>query len=121
MSFPAAVIILSNAMPPEHQGLAASLVNTVVNYSISIGLGMAGTVESHVNDSGTDLLKGYRGAWYLGIGLASIGVVVAVCLTLSWQETKKGKTRDEKAEQKEKKMRGARKLSLPNSENKGSR
>ncbi|CAD6633530.1 EM14S01-3B_G0005400.mRNA.1.CDS.1 [Saccharomyces cerevisiae] len=39
MSFPAATIILSNSMSAEHQGLAASLVNTVINYSISIGLG----------------------------------------------------------------------------------
>ena len=31
MSFPAASIILSNHMPPEHQGLAQSLVSTVVN------------------------------------------------------------------------------------------
>ena len=45
MSFPAATIILSNFMPREHQGLAASLVNTIVNYSISIGLGIGGTVE----------------------------------------------------------------------------
>jgi hypothetical protein len=48
MSFPAATVILSNAMPKEHQGLAASLVNTMVNYSISIGLGIAGTVEANV-------------------------------------------------------------------------
>ena len=77
MSFPSACIILSNAMPPEHQGMAASLVNTAVNYSISIGLGMAGTVESHVNHNGQDVLRGYRGAWYLGIGLGGLGMAVA--------------------------------------------
>ena len=48
MSFPAASVILSNHMAAEHQGLAMSLVNTVVNYSISIALGIAGTVESNV-------------------------------------------------------------------------
>ncbi|KAH7142585.1 major facilitator superfamily transporter [Dactylonectria estremocensis] len=46
MSFPAATIVLSRAMPRRHQGLAASLVNTFVNYSISIGLRFAGTVDS---------------------------------------------------------------------------
>lgn len=66
-------------MPREHQGIAASLVNTAVNYSISIGLGMAGTVEGHVNKDGRDMLKGYLGAWYLGIGLGALGMVVSVC------------------------------------------
>ncbi|RAL58306.1 hypothetical protein DID88_006418 [Monilinia fructigena] len=59
MSFPAATILLSNSMHKDHQGLAASLVNTVVNYSISIGLGIAGTVEIHVNNDGKDVLRGY--------------------------------------------------------------
>jgi MFS family permease len=80
MSFPAATILLSNRMRREEQGVAASLVNTVVNYSISIGLGMAGTIEGRVGGVGTQegLLKGYRGAWYLGIGLAGLGVVTAL-------------------------------------------
>jgi hypothetical protein len=42
ISFPASTLILSNSMPKEHQGLAASIVATFVNYSISIGLGIAG-------------------------------------------------------------------------------
>jgi len=82
MSFPSACIILSNNMAHEHQGIAASLVNTAVNYSISIGLGMAGTVEGRVNDGGHDVLKGYRGAWYLGIGLGSLGMAVSICFIL---------------------------------------
>ncbi|KPM42228.1 Drug resistance protein [Neonectria ditissima] len=78
MSFPAATIVLSRAMPRQHQGLAASLVNTFVNYSISIGLGFAGTVDSQVNDGGKDVLRGYRGAFYMGVGLSGLGVVVAL-------------------------------------------
>lgn len=78
MSFPSATIMLSDSMPPANQGLAASLVNTAVNYSISIGLGFAGTVEAHVNDGGLNKLKGYRGAWYLGIGLSGLGIFVAI-------------------------------------------
>jgi MFS family permease len=95
MSFPSGVIVLSNHMPPEHQGLAASLINTVVNYSISIGLGMAGTVESHVNSGGTHLLQGYRGAWYLAIGLDVLGIFLAILLILSWRATAKSKARTE--------------------------
>ncbi|KAL7784556.1 MFS general substrate transporter [Trichoderma ceciliae] len=79
MSFPAATIILSEALPKEHQGLAASLVNTVINYSISIGLGIAGTVQSQISPGTTEqeLLRGCRSAFYVGIGLSGLGVLVA--------------------------------------------
>lgn len=79
MSFPAATIILSEALPKEHQGLAASLVNTVINYSISIGLGIAGTVQTQISTGTTEkeLLRGYRSAFYVGIGLSGLGVAVA--------------------------------------------
>jgi len=93
MSFPSGVIVLSNHMPREHQGLAASLINTIVNYSISIGLGMAGTVETHVNSGGTKRLQGYRGAFYLGIGLDALGILLSLCLVVSWRATAKAKAR----------------------------
>jgi hypothetical protein len=77
-------------MPKAHQGVAASLVNTIVNYSISLALGIAGTVEGHVNDGGRDVLKGYRGAWYLGIGFAGMGLLTAVLYCLSdWRKSRK--------------------------------
>ncbi len=79
MSFPAATIIMSDLVPKGQQGVAASLVATVVNYSISIGLGIAGTVEVHVNHGGADLLKGYRGSWYTGIGLSGAGILLSLC------------------------------------------
>ena len=85
MSFPAATIILSNAVKKEHQGIAASLVNTIVNYSISLGLGFAGTVEVHVNNGGKtpgDILKGYRGAWYVGTGLSVLGMIIGFAFVL---------------------------------------
>ena len=78
MSFPAGTIILSRALPRQHQGVAASLVNTFVNYSISIGLGLAGTIERHVNDGGKDVLQGYRGALYMGVGVSGLGIAVAL-------------------------------------------
>ena len=81
MSFPAATLILSDAVKKEHQGIAASLVNTVVNYSISLALGFAGTVESHVNHGGTnpeDMLKGFRGAWYFAIGVSGFGLFLSL-------------------------------------------
>ena len=90
MSFPAATLLLSNLMAKEHQGVAASLVNTVVNYSISIGLGIAGTVEGHVNSDRNDPLKGYRSAWYLGIGLGGLGASCAIVFGIdTWRKSKR--------------------------------
>ncbi|KAF2646065.1 hypothetical protein P280DRAFT_485844 [Massarina eburnea CBS 473.64] len=77
MSFPAATVILSNHMPQEHQGLAASLVNTVVNYSISIALGIAGTVEVYAPGS-EDVVTANRNAHYSAVGLAGFGVIFGV-------------------------------------------
>lgn len=97
MSFPSGTLLLSNAMPRKHQGLAASLVSTTVNYSISIGLGFAGTVESHVNDGGANTLKGYRGALYMGVGLAAGGLVISSCYMLvNWLKYRKEKGEKEK-------------------------
>lgn len=78
MSFPAASVILSNCMPPEHQGLAMSLVNTVVNYSISLSLGIAGTIEVYTTPDLTTPegeLQGIRAAFYTAIGLSLAGVI----------------------------------------------
>ncbi|UPX12188.1 multidrug-resistance type transporter aminotriazole resistance [Ascochyta rabiei] len=85
MSFPAGTLIMSNAVEKRHQGMAASLVNTIVNYSISIGVGIAGTVETHINHGALteeDELRGYRGAMYLGIGLGAMGVLTSVLFLL---------------------------------------
>ncbi|KAK0891581.1 multidrug-resistance type transporter aminotriazole resistance [Friedmanniomyces endolithicus] len=79
MSFPAATIYLSNTIEKERQGVAASLVNTIVNYSISLGLGFVATVEIHVSrgdGSFEDTPKGYRGALFIGTGLAGLGLIL---------------------------------------------
>ncbi|KAF7187072.1 Low affinity ammonium transporter [Pseudocercospora fuligena] len=83
MSFPAASVILSNAMSQEHQGLAASLIVTVVQYSISIALGIAGTVETSIVSKSQAMtpegvLAGIRAACYTSIGLASVGAILGV-------------------------------------------
>jgi len=86
LSFPAGTILLSNAMPREHQGKAASLVSTVVNYSIASGLGFAGSIDRHVNGDGNHTLEGYRAAWMLGIGFSTLGVVIS--LFFVWKSRK---------------------------------
>jgi hypothetical protein len=51
-------------------------MSSVVNYSISLGLGFAGTVEVHVANG--DALRGYRGALYMGIGLSGLGLMLSL-------------------------------------------
>ena len=96
MSFPAATLILSDAVAKEHQGMAASLVNTVVNYSISLALGFAGTIESHVSDGDTtpeDVLLGYRGAWYFAIGTSGFGLFLSLVFLAKgyWKDRRRRK------------------------------
>lgn len=81
MSFPAGTLILSNAVKKEHQGIAASLISTVVNYSISLGIGFAGTVDVHTNNGGKtdqDVYRGYRNALWMAVGLAAFGLVISL-------------------------------------------
>ncbi|KAI2630642.1 MFS general substrate transporter [Hypoxylon sp. NC1633] len=90
LSFPAATLMLSDLVSSEHQGIAASLVTTVVNYSGALALGVAGTVELQVNKGGEtaeDVLKGYRGAWYVAIGLGVVGLIL--CSIFNWKFSKR--------------------------------
>lgn len=86
MSFPAATIMLADSLPKSQQGMAASLVSTFVNYSISLGLGFAATVEYYrvqgkpQNEATTEL--GIRNALYMGMGLAGLGIVLSVVFGL---------------------------------------
>jgi len=82
ISFPASTLILSNIFPREHQGIAASLVNTIVNYSISIGLGIAGTLESRTDRDGRDALRGYRYALFTSAVLSGLGLAVSAAFAL---------------------------------------
>lgn len=89
MSFPSGILILSDAMPQKDQGTTGSLVNTVVNYSISMGLGFAGIVERYMDQDGKDTLESYRGATYMGVGLAGFGTVLATCfMAVTWKTSR---------------------------------
>ncbi|KAL2822741.1 major facilitator superfamily domain-containing protein [Aspergillus cavernicola] len=72
ISFSASATTLSDAVPIKHEGASASLVNTVINYLIAIGLGIAGTVEAEVSHDGEDLLTEYRAALWTSVGLTPI-------------------------------------------------
>lgn len=81
MSFPAACVLLSDSLPREQQGIAGSLVSTFVNYSIAIGLGIAGTVEFYVTKdrepSMETTIKGIKAAQATGMGMAGCGVLIS--------------------------------------------
>jgi MFS family permease len=74
LSFACASLIASDNLKPEEQGVAGSFINTIVNYSIALGLALAGNIEFNVNDGGRDKLAGFRGAYYLGMGLGALGI-----------------------------------------------
>ncbi|KAK3944373.1 MFS general substrate transporter [Diplogelasinospora grovesii] len=103
LSFPAATILLSSALPKEKQGIAASLVATVVNYSISCGLGLAGSIHKHslifaadtaalrgppppLSATSPELvdvrLQGLRAAYWFAVGLGGLGMLIAALFIL---------------------------------------
>ncbi|KAH7629334.1 major facilitator superfamily-domain-containing protein [Sordaria sp. MPI-SDFR-AT-0083] len=124
LSFPAATILLSETLPRDKQGMAASLVATVVNYSISCGLGLAGSVHKAAlikagdkagvertrsspmpkrSESNEVLvgvrLEGLRMAVWVGVGLGALGVVVAggfwVVMWVQARKARKGRKKRE--------------------------
>ncbi|CUM64783.1 uncharacterized protein PRCAT00002394001 [Priceomyces carsonii] len=78
VSFPSASIILSDYLPAYHQGMAGSLVSTVINYSVSLFLAIASTVESQVLQRTGDELKSYRSAINMGTGVAGLSVLFSL-------------------------------------------
>ncbi len=90
-----AQIVASNTVPMRYQGVAGSLVGTLLSYGLSTGLGFAGTVEVHTNDNGANLLKGYHSAAYLGVGLATAALILSVGFIRIPKDTREGWGEDE--------------------------
>ncbi|PVI04252.1 MFS general substrate transporter [Periconia macrospinosa] len=87
LSYPAANMLLSSTLPRKQQGIAASLVSTMVNYSISCGLGVAGTIDS---PEVTNLrLSGMRAAYWFATALGGLGMVVALVFIAVEQRRKR--------------------------------
>ncbi|KAL9595427.1 MAG: hypothetical protein Q9219_006444 [cf. Caloplaca sp. 3 TL-2023] len=76
LSFASSNIIISNAVTEDEQGVAGSFISTVVLFSVAQGLGFAATVEMHVNKGGRDIILGYRGAYWLGMGFAAVAFAI---------------------------------------------
>jgi MFS family permease len=121
LSFPAATILLSSALPKEKQGMAASLVSTMVNYCISCGLGLAGSIhrQSFKNAAGLNngsrggvqnpppsalpllsasppgldriRIQSFRGPWWFAVALSAIGVVIATMFIIRVETQKRSR------------------------------
>lgn len=76
--FTASQIIASGTVKREQQGIAGSLIGTILSYGLATGLGFAGTVEYYTNNHGKDLVQGYRNGLYLGIGMAGTAIILAL-------------------------------------------
>jgi MFS family permease len=90
-----AQIIASNTVPMKHQGVAGSLVGTLLSYGMSTGLGFASTVEVHTNDNGTNLLKGYHSAAYLAVGFSTCALILSVFFIRIPKDTREGWAEDD--------------------------
>lgn len=88
--FTASQIIASNAVARSEQGIAASLIGTLMTYGISTGIGFGGTVEVHTNRGGRDPVRGYRGALYLGIGFAAASLSLSLLFVRIKKDEREG-------------------------------
>ncbi|PSN65998.1 MFS general substrate transporter [Corynespora cassiicola Philippines] len=109
LSYPAANILMSASLPKEKQGIAASLVSTMVNYSISCGLGFAGSIDRYtiehyalqkgrphgnptpLSDTRPETqeirLHGLRCAYWFAVSLGGLGMFVAFIFIITFSDT----------------------------------
>jgi hypothetical protein len=59
-------------------------------YGNSLGLGLAGTVESEVNKGTVRPAHGYRAAIYFGVGIAAVALVVDVLFVRMKRDEREG-------------------------------
>ncbi|KAI1764709.1 MFS general substrate transporter [Hypoxylon sp. FL1150] len=76
-TYTAAQIIASNSVSRKQQGVAGSLIGSLLLYGTSLGIGFASTVESEVGKS-RDTVTGYRGAVYFAVGLCVAALILDI-------------------------------------------
>ena len=88
--FTASQIIASNSVARNQLGVAGSLIGTLFTYGPSTGIGFGGTVEVYTNRGGTDLVRGYRNALYLGIGLSAAACFISLAFIRIHKDEREG-------------------------------
>ena len=77
---PAATAILEHSMPEGGKEGCPWMVMTAVNYGISFGVGFVGSVERGIGRAGKRPLEGLRGGMWMGVAVATLGLVTAVAI-----------------------------------------
>jgi MFS family permease len=80
--YPAAQVIATNSVATQDQGIAGSLISILLGYGLSIGIGMAGTVDRYTKRGHGSLVYGHRCAFYFAVALASVGLAGALLLRM---------------------------------------
>ena len=88
--FTAAQIIASGSVRRTEQGIAGSLIGTLLTYGISTGIGFGGTVEAYTNRGGTDIVRGYRSALYLAVGFAGAALIISLLFVRIKKDDREG-------------------------------
>ncbi|KAF4420174.1 putative MFS-type transporter [Colletotrichum fructicola] len=88
--FTASQLIASGTVRRDQQGLAGSLIGTILSYGLATGLGFAGTVERYTNNDGKDLARGYRNGLYLGVGMAGVAAVMSLAFVRIPRDRREG-------------------------------
>lgn len=114
-SFPAASLILSDFLPEEHQGMAGSLVNTVVNYSVSLFLAISSTAEMEILEKTGNELQSYRAAVYFGVGISGLAVLTSIVFIITEHRNHKD-VQDAQSQQSKSSSRHSIQISVENSE-----
>ncbi|KAI1089182.1 MFS general substrate transporter [Rostrohypoxylon terebratum] len=89
LTYTAAQIIASNSVSRKQQGIAGSLIGSLLLYGSSLGLGFASTVESQVG-KGHDRVVGYRGALYFTVALCAASLILDICFVRLVQDNREG-------------------------------
>lgn len=93
--FTASQIVASNSVARHQQGIAGSLVGTLLSYGLSTGLGFAGTVEAYTNNDPNSPLPGIRHALWLGVGFAFAAAIVALLFVRIPKDVREGWTEND--------------------------
>lgn len=88
--FTASQLIASGTVRRDQQGLAGSLIGTILSYGLATGLGFAGTVEYYTNNNGKELARGYRNGLYLGIGMTGVAIVLSLAFVRIPRDRREG-------------------------------
>ncbi|KAI1393031.1 MFS general substrate transporter [Hypoxylon trugodes] len=89
LTYTAAQIIASNAVSRKQQGIAGSLIGSLLLYGTSLGLGFASTVESEVGKQ-HGKVAGYRGAMYFAVGLCVAALILDICFVRLVHDNREG-------------------------------